>query len=546
MANEISLQAPEELDPERPRPSIGTAFPAASGAPVWLAGAVFAAGLVSWAGLDRSIPAAPATDATGAVVKEKPAAAAPVAGSISPVLLPWAPGLEAAAGDGLQAFSLPAPIVDERPALPLPEAPSAAIDAPPPAGRRVEEAALARLALKGSLTGLFRYEGADNDALRPIKLLQRREVWLLAKLPPPPPAQPAIPRPSGPPQAAAPAARRARVWRSQTAGTVRADPAAGPAAAPAVQQAAPVPAGTPVVVKDAGNSIARSYADAARNQKPHATSADLKQQMRGVDTNHAGIWSGFLCTVGLFSCSRTAQGAITAVSPDGTRLTHTYDGTKDYGERNRLQITTASGEQLELKASPLVFDLDGDGVKTSARFVRYDVDGDGVLDRFHDVSSKDGVLVFDADGDGVAGAHARELFGDRTDLGGDGRPDGFDDGFAALRGLAEKAIREGGLPAGSLADAELDAAELESLRSRYGLGMRVGGLKARTVSLREAGVNSVNLSRAAPMRIADFDGQGNETLRQEGATFLRADGSTGAYEDIWFKGATPRRVAWAR
>ena len=76
------------------------------------------------------------------------------------------------------------------------------------------------------------------------------------------------------------------------------------------------------------------------------------------------------------------------------------------------------------EASPLVLDLDGDGIEltslTSDRTVFWDGDQDGVLEESAWVGSDDGLLAIDSNGNGVVDGQA-ELFGTA-----------FDDGFAIL------------------------------------------------------------------------------------------------------------------
>ena len=63
-------------------------------------------------------------------------------------------------------------------------------------------------------------------------------------------------------------------------------------------------------------------------------------------------------------------------------------------------------------------------------------------------------------------------------------------------------------------------------------------MRGKAVALKEAGVARVRLSESKPVRVEDFDGLGNDTMRQAGARFERADGSQGDYEDVWFKART--------
>lgn len=251
------------------------------------------------------------------------------------------------------------------------------------------------------------------------------------------------------------------------------------------------------------------------------------------NTNHVKGYVG-ACESGAAVCSIVDGVDLIEYKATGQRTWHTYDPAAPMGRRNHVLNDGEKGAAAEYRASPLVLDLNGDGVRTSNRIVRFDVDGDGRVDRIFDVSTKDGVLCFDNDGNGISGDHARELLGDKTDLDGDGLADGFADGFEALAGLVAKAVREGALAEGAWRSGRLEAAHLEALARRYGLRLRVGSLRARAVPLAEAGVTELRLASGPKVRVQDFDGQRNDVLRQAGAVFARADGSEGAYEDVWF------------
>ncbi|WP_175402095.1 hypothetical protein, partial [Veronia pacifica] len=92
----------------------------------------------------------------------------------------------------------------------------------------------------------------------------------------------------------------------------------------------------------------------------------------------------------------------------------------------------------------------------------------------------DGVLAFDANGDGTVGADGKELLGNNTDVNGDGKRDGFNNGFEALRALAIRHLGEA-----AVADGKLDAAELQALTQKAGLSMLVDG---ENKSLAELGI----------------------------------------------------------
>jgi hypothetical protein len=198
-------------------------------------------------------------------------------------------------------------------------------------------------------------------------------------------------------------------------------------------------------------------------------------------------------------------------------------------------VTYADGHTEAVYYDPLVFDLIGRGVKTSPRKVLFDLFGYGRADKMqgmNDIEEGTGVLVFDATGRGGSGKDGRELLGDRTSLSG-GLPEGFANGFAALKGLAAKAARDGVLSRETADGGVLDQKALEALETAYGLKMRIGGLHGRTISLAAAGVKAIALSDRPASRVGDFDGRGNALMVQPGAVFLRADGSVGSYMNIW-------------
>lgn len=178
--------------------------------------------------------------------------------------------------------------------------------------------------------------------------------------------------------------------------------------------------------------------------------------------------------------------------------------------------------------SPLSLDLNGDGVKTSDKVVDFDIDGDGVVDKIND--SADGVLVFDTDGDGISGEDGTECFGNNTDIDGDGKKDGYKDGFEALKAFA----RDKGL-INDADDMVLDADDIKYLEENFGFGIKAGGYTSDTQSLTELGITEINLAKTNETTLEDdFDGKGNQLMKQEGATFVQ-NGETKEYADIWHK-----------
>ena len=207
---------------------------------------------------------------------------------------------------------------------------------------------------------------------------------------------------------------------------------------------------------------------------------------------------------------------------DGFKVGESYtQNTNTYKDK---MITLPDGQQLEVAFnslhSPLTLDLNGDGVKTSDKVVKYDIDGDGDLDKINDVA--DGTLTIRGGKDG------KDLFGNNTDLDGDGKADGFTNGFEALKALASKE----GLINGK-DDMKLDAADLKMLKDKYQFGIKTAGYNSEVKSLEEVGITEINLGATDKVtEQANFDGQDNLLMTQDGATF-KINGKEREYADVW-------------
>lgn len=176
--------------------------------------------------------------------------------------------------------------------------------------------------------------------------------------------------------------------------------------------------------------------------------------------------------------------------------------------------------------SPLSFDLNDDGVKVSDKIVEYDIDADGILDKIND--SADAILCFDKDGDGISGSNGSECFGNNTDLDGDGKADGYKDGFEALKSLAERT----GL-INNNDDMELDTNDIKFLEEKFGLKLKVGGYNSEAKSLFEYGISAISIAKTNETAMYNID-NGNQLMKQVGAVFIQ-NGKTKEYADIWHR-----------
>ena len=170
-----------------------------------------------------------------------------------------------------------------------------------------------------------------------------------------------------------------------------------------------------------------------------------------------------------------------------------------------------------ITSTPLVIDLDSDGIETLALYqgVKFDIDADGDKDLTGWVGSDDGLLVRDINNDGKIN-DASELFGEET-IKADGSK--AKDGFEALSELDSNS--DGVINS----DDELFS-ELKVWKDSNSDGITNEG---ELLSLEDAGVSEISLSS----KEVDIDSNGN-TIGLEG-TYKDTQGQTKEVSDVWFE-----------
>jgi Ca2+-binding RTX toxin-like protein len=171
--------------------------------------------------------------------------------------------------------------------------------------------------------------------------------------------------------------------------------------------------------------------------------------------------------------------------------------------------------------SPLVLDLDGDGVETTslALGTHFDHNANGFAEATGWVGADDGLLVLDRNANGVID-NGHELFGNNTPL-----PDGSyaADGFAALAVLDVNGD-------GRINAADPAYAQLRIWRDANGNALTDAG-ELRTLSA--AGVASI-ATACQPQHVIETNG--NQHLQT--GTYTTATGLTRGVDDVWFAANT--------
>ena len=172
----------------------------------------------------------------------------------------------------------------------------------------------------------------------------------------------------------------------------------------------------------------------------------------------------------------------------------------------------------ETITSPIIIDLDGDGVETTTLSdgVYFDHDGNGLAEKTAWAASDDGLLAIDRNGDGVIDSGA-ELFGNNTEL-----SNGTDaaNGFEALAEFD------------SNADGVIDADDERYADLRVWRDVNQDGVSQadELFTLDEAGVSAIGTGYQSTNSL---DENGNRTFQAGTATL--ADGTEVAANDVWFQ-----------
>ncbi len=159
--------------------------------------------------------------------------------------------------------------------------------------------------------------------------------------------------------------------------------------------------------------------------------------------------------------------------------------------------------------SPLVLDLDGNGITTTSltNGIYFDHDNNGFAEKTGWVGNGDGMLVRDLNNNGIID-NGTELFGNNTVL---------KNGTKAANGFTALADLD------SNGDGKIDANDAAYSQLKV---LKDGQL----LSLAEAGTKSIN---TAYTNQNSTDGNGNQHLQT--GTFTKTDGTTAAVDDVWFK-----------
>ncbi|MEE3662980.1 calcium-binding protein [Brenneria sp. g21c3] len=201
-------------------------------------------------------------------------------------------------------------------------------------------------------------------------------------------------------------------------------------------------------------------------------------------------------------------------------------------DKNSLNIMLSDDEpdetpetgKAETAVSPIVIDLDGDGIETLKTGAAYfDLDGDALSELTGWVSPDDGLLALDRNGDGRIG-NGGELFGNHTLLS-NGKT--ADNGFLALTEYDDNG------------DKTIDAqdaayANLKIWRDLNGNGNSDEG---ELQSLADAGVSAISTDYKNASRV---DAHGHQ--HRQTASVTLSDGSVSRATDVWFKVDTARRI----
>ena len=174
--------------------------------------------------------------------------------------------------------------------------------------------------------------------------------------------------------------------------------------------------------------------------------------------------------------------------------------------------------------SPLILDMDGDGVVSAVAGFGIDVDGNGKADG---AATKGDKMLAMTDVNGNGKIDGAEVFGDRTVSPFTGKAVNAKNGFEALKIIAQQAKQYTGIDC--MNGNSVDMAKLQQALNKYGvtLGFVNGSNNNEIEKLN--GVASINVGNYKTVNES-----GDAQHRQQGS-FVRTDGTQGKIDDVWFK-----------
>ncbi|MDD5297126.1 MAG: calcium-binding protein [Rhodocyclaceae bacterium] len=202
-----------------------------------------------------------------------------------------------------------------------------------------------------------------------------------------------------------------------------------------------------------------------------------------------------------------------------------WSGSTSVGYNNLITSLQTKFGTAEITKSPLVLDLDGDGVETISKSagIHFDQDKNGFAETSGWVGKDDGLLVWDRNGNGAID-DGSELFGNNTVLASGVKAA---NGFQALAELDTNK------------DGKVDAKDTAYASLRVWKDTNQNGITdaGELLTLAQAGVKSLNTGYTAQ---SVTDAQGNQHL--QAGSFTKTDGTTSKVDDVWFAVDTVRTV----
>nr|MCU0956582.1 hypothetical protein [Hydrogenophaga sp.] len=174
-------------------------------------------------------------------------------------------------------------------------------------------------------------------------------------------------------------------------------------------------------------------------------------------------------------------------------------------------------QQAALLTSPLVLDLDGNGIQTLhvSQGVMFDINGTGQAVQTGWVAPTDGLLAMDRNGDGLIN-DGSELFGTATRLADGSRAP---DGFAALAELD------------SNGDGVIDLQDLDYAQLRVWQDGNSDGVSQsdELLTLDQLGITAIRLDASATSQLNEGNWVGLTS------SFETSDGQVNEIADVWFR-----------